>query len=211
MKISSAVFLTSSLDLAGCPEPTLPEFSLIGRSNVGKSSLLNMLTNNGRLAKVSKTPGHTKLLNFFTINKTWRLVDLPGYGYAKVQRADQSRFNQAVADYLACRENMPCVFVLVDSSIPPQQMDLEFVHWLMQVAAPFALVFTKTDKITPTRLKKHVDEFCTEMAHFSENLPPILTCSSKSGDGQKEILDFVDQVLEGRKKNAAAPKSEEEE
>lgn len=199
MKITSAVFNTSSLDLAGCPEPTLPEFSLIGRSNVGKSSLLNMLTGNGKLAKVSQTPGHTKLINFFTINKSWRLVDLPGYGYAKVKREDQSRFNQSVADYLACRENMPCVFVLIDSSIPPQQMDLEFLHWLMQVAAPFALIFTKIDKISPTRLKNSIAEFIAEMNNFSENLPPIFTCSAKNKDGQKEILDFVQKVLDGKK------------
>lgn len=199
MKITSAVFNTSSVDLEGCPEPTLPEFSLIGRSNVGKSSLLNMLTGMPKLAKVSQTPGHTKLINFFTINKSWRLVDLPGYGYAKVKRADQSRFNQAVADYLSCRENMPCVFVLIDSTIPPQQMDLEFVHWLMQVAAPFALVFTKVDKISPTRLNTNIEEFKAEMAHFSENLPPIFSCSSKSKAGQKELLEFIEKIISNRK------------
>src|SRR3990172_9149022 len=156
MHILSASFDRSAPDLDSCPDESLPEFAFIGRSNVGKSSLLNMLSGKGDLARVSKTPGFTKLINVFTMNKTWRLVDLPGYGFAHVARKDRSKFNQAVNEYLQHRTNLCCVFALLDSGLPPQKIDLVFVEWLARHAVPFVLVFTKTDKVSPTKVRANI-------------------------------------------------------
>src|SRR5450432_379713 len=145
MKIKSAVFDVSAPDLESCPRWALPEFAFIGRSNVGKSSLINMLAERRELAKVSVTPGKTKLINFFVINDRWSLVDLPGYGYAEVAKKERNEFNKSVGDYLGERKNIYCVFVLIDSRLPPQRIDLEFLEWLVGRAVPFALVFTKMD------------------------------------------------------------------
>src|SRR5215210_4394130 len=152
MNISSAIFDRSAPDLDSCPDESLPEFAFIGRSNVGKSSLLNMLAGKQGLARVSPTPGFTKLINIFTMNKTWRLVDLPGYGFAQVAREDSARFNHAVNDYLEHRKNLCLVFALIDSSLPPQKIDLEFVGWLTSKHVPYVLVFTKTDTATPEKV-----------------------------------------------------------
>src|SRR3954463_3411136 len=149
MHISSATFHCSAPDLDACPDGSLPEFAFIGRSNVGKSSLLNMLAGEQGLARVSPKPGFTKMINIFTINKTWRLVDLPGYGFAQVARQDRSLFNRAVGDYLRHRPNLCCVFALLDSGLAPQKIDLEFVQWLTDHTVPYVLVFTKTDQGTP--------------------------------------------------------------
>jgi len=148
MNISSAIFDCSAPNLDSCPDESLPEFAFIGRSNVGKSSLLNMLAGEQGLARVSPTPGFTKLINLFTMNKCWRLVDLPGYGFAQGARKDRARFNQTVADYLENRTNLCLVFALIESGLAPQKIDLEFVEWLVRHAVPFVLVFTKTDKVT---------------------------------------------------------------
>src|SRR5689334_10905247 len=148
MNISSAIFDRSAPDLASCPDESLPEFAFIGRSNVGKSSLLNMLAGEEGLARVSRIPGFTKLINIFTMNHCWRLVDLPGYGFAHVARQDSARFNQAVIDYLEHRPNLCLVFALIESGLAPQAIDLEFVEWLVGKAVPFVLVFTKTDKVS---------------------------------------------------------------
>ena len=153
MRIQSAKFELSALSLDTCPASKLPEFAFIGRSNVGKSSLLNLLSNQNALARVSKTPGRTREINFFTINGNWSLVDLPGYGYAKASAADRERFNVFVSDYLVLRENLCCAFVLLDSRHQPQKIDLEFVRWLVDNEIPFALVFTKTDKVKPNVVK----------------------------------------------------------
>src|SRR5205814_1099122 len=142
-------------------------------SNVGKSSLLNMLAGKRDLARVSSTPGFTKLINFFTMSNRWRLVDLPGYGYAHVARADKSQFNQAVADYLTNRPNLYCVFALIDSGLPPQKIDLEFVDWLANNAVPFVLVFTKTDRISPAKLRTNIKAFTDQISGKFENLPEI--------------------------------------
>src|ERR1700709_2277095 len=146
MHISSATFHSSAPDLDSCPDESLPEFAFIGRSNSGKSSLLNLLAGK-ELARVSPTPGFTKLINMFVINKTWRLVDLPGYGFAQVARKDRSQFNQAVNDYLANRANLCLVFALIDSGLTPQKIDLEFIQWLTDNTVPFVLVFTKKDRV----------------------------------------------------------------
>jgi len=195
MKIATAEYYTSSLDLPGCPEPTLPEFALIGRSNVGKSSLLNMITGRTELARVSETPGKTQMINFFTINKKWRLVDLPGYGYAKVAREAMTKFNESVADYLANRDNLTCVLVLIDSRHPPQAIDLEFINWMVDNAVPFIVVFTKADKLSAARLQESIDLFKQSLSEFCEDLPEMLVTSSKSKSGLRDIHRFIQSAL----------------
>src|SRR5881394_1610827 len=173
MNISSAIFDRSAPDLDSCPDESLPEFAFIGRSNVGKSSLLNMLSGKRELARVSPTPGFTKLINMFTMNKTWRLVDLPGYGFAQVAREDSTRFNEAVLDYLQHRQNLCCVFVLIDSSLPPQAIDLEFLEWLTSHHRPYILVFTKTDTVTPEQVQMNIAAFTDRISAWFEKLPEI--------------------------------------
>lgn len=195
MNISSAIFECSAPDLDSCPDETLPEFAFIGRSNVGKSSLLNLLAGHAGLARVSPTPGFTKLINFFTMNKTWRLVDLPGYGYAHVAREDKSKFNAAVAEYLQHRTNLSCVFALIDSSLPPQQVDLEFVEWLTRNAIPFVLVFTKTDKTTPKAVRANIAAFTGEISGWFEKLPEIFFCSSTARHGRGDLLRVIEASI----------------
>lgn len=155
MQIHKAVFNTSAPDLESCPDSDLREFAFIGRSNVGKSSLINMLTNQRKpLADVSKTPGRTQMINFFTINDKWSLVDLPGYGYAKVSGQKRNRFNEFVSDYLTNRDKLTCVFILVDARHKPQELDLSFTKWLMESGIPFVLVFTKADKMKPGAVQR---------------------------------------------------------
>jgi GTP-binding protein len=196
MNITSAVFLCSAPNLSSCPDETLPEFALIGRSNVGKSTLLNVLAGKEGLAKVSKVPGFTKLINFFTMNNRWRLVDLPGYGFAHVARADKARFNNAVNDYLANRPNLTCVFLLIDSTHPPQKIDLEFIDWLADESVPFVLVFTKTDKSKPEDVKKNIELFKEEIEEWFEKMPEIFTISAVTKRGLPELLGVIDEALE---------------
>ncbi|EEF58452.1 ribosome biogenesis GTP-binding protein YihA/YsxC [Pedosphaera parvula] len=195
MNINSAVFEVSAPNLETCPEETLPEFAFIGRSNVGKSSLVNLLAGRKDLARVSKVPGYTKLINFFTINKAWRLVDLPGYGYAHIARENSARFNDAVSNYLAKRSNLYCVFVLIDSRHKPQKIDLEFVQWLGEQSAPCALIFTKTDKVKAAQLQTNMDLFKESISGWFENVPEILSCSSVTKNGVREILNVIDEAL----------------
>ncbi len=195
MDISSAIFDCSSPDLDSCPDESLPEFAFIGRSNVGKSSLLNMLAGKEALARVSTTPGFTKLINIFTMNKTWRLVDLPGYGYAHVARKDMSRFNQAVADYLKHRVNLCLVFALIDSGLTPQKIDLEFVGWLARNSVPFVLVFTKTDKISPAAVQTNIAAFTACISAWFEKLPAIFNCSATVRQGRQELLGVIDEAM----------------
>jgi GTP-binding protein len=191
MKITSAVFETSAPTLESCPEADVLEFALIGRSNVGKSSLLNMLTGQTHLAKVSSTPGHTKLINFFRMNQKWRLVDLPGYGFARTGEAERTRFNDAVANYLSFRFRLGCVFILIDSRLEPQEIDLSFTEWLAGVGRPFAFIFTKTDKVKPNQLQRNIEAFKTAVTALGVPWPAIFACSSKTRDGQLEILKFI--------------------
>ncbi len=195
MNISSAIFDRSAPDLDACPDESLPEFAFIGRSNVGKSSLLNMLAGQQGLARVSDTPGFTKLINIFTMNKTWRLVDLPGYGFAQVAREDKSKFNMAVAEYLEHRVNLCCVFALIDSVLPPQKMDLEFVEWLATNSVPFVLVFTKTDKVTPAVAQANMAAFTDRISGWAVNLPEIFTCSAKTKQGRTELLAMIEGAI----------------
>ncbi len=195
MQIHSADFVTSSPDLDNCPESGLAEFAFIGRSNVGKSSLINTLTQKKDLAMVSATPGRTRLINFFLINRKWHLVDLPGYGYAKASGHQRNKFNEFVSDYLLNRTNLSCVFVLIDSRLSPQKIDLEFTQWLMEHEIPFVLIFTKTDKIKAGVLKQNMALFFEAMSEFCDGLPRSYDCSAKTGEGRKQILGFVEQAL----------------
>ena len=195
MKITSAQFLMSSPDLELCPDSVLQEFAFIGRSNVGKSSLLNLLAGRKDLAKVSSTPGATRLINFFVMNKDWMLVDLPGYGYAKVKKESRQEFQRAVSDYLSQREQLRCVFVLIDSRLTPQAIDLEFCNWLAVGGIPFVVVFTKTDKSKAPKVKANVALFLEALSERCEGEPRYFQTSTKTGKGRGEVLEFVEQIL----------------
>jgi GTP-binding protein len=195
VNIASAIFDCSAPDLDSCPDESLPEFAFMGRSNVGKSSLLNLLSGKLDLARVSPTPGFTKLINFFTINKTWRLVDLPGYGFAEGARKAKFKFNHAVDDYLKNRTNLSCVFALLDSGLPPQEMDVEFVAWLTRNAVPFVLVFTKTDKVTPATAQANIAAFTDRISGWFEKLPVIFTCSAMAKQGRQELLGVINEMM----------------
>lgn len=198
MQIRSATFQLSAPNLASCPSEDLPEFAFIGRSNVGKSSLLNLLagqTGGKPLARTSPVPGHTKLINFFVIDHKWRLVDLPGYGFAKTSKTQRDQFQQMIAEYLTQRENLACVFVLIDSRHPPQQIDLEFLQWLMQAGAPCALVFTKTDLSKPSKVKTNIELFDEQIASWGWESPNVFTCSAETRAGRTELLQFIQQTL----------------
>lgn len=195
MKILSAEFEKSAPNYQECPEPGLPEFAFVGRSNVGKSSLINMLTNKDKLATVSSTPGRTQMINFFQINKTWKLIDLPGYGYAKTSKKNKDRFREFVSEYLLEREPLLCVFVLIDSRLPPQTIDLQFTEWLIECEIPFVLVFTKADKSKPGAVKKNHDSFLEALIEFCDVPPRTFITSSNTRDGRPKVLDFIDQAL----------------
>ncbi len=195
MNISSAIFEGSAPDLAACPDESLPEFAFIGRSNVGKSSLLNLLAGQDGLARTSPTPGFTKLINFFTMNKNWRLVDLPGYGFAAGAKRESVRFNQAVLHYLKERTNLCLVFALIDAELPPQEIDVEFVDWLAHNAVPFVLVFTKTDKVTPARVAANIAAFTARIAEWFTQPPAIFKCSATAKHGRHELLAVIGEAM----------------
>ncbi len=194
MIIRDARFVTSSAQLDQCPPPTLPEYAFIGRSNVGKSSLLNRLTGHGKLAKTSSTPGKTQLINHFLINETWYLVDLPGYGYAKVSQREREKWQQLIRFYLRKRETLACCFVLIDSRIPPQKVDLDFLRYLGEQGIPFVLVFTKADKQSTVRTEELVTTYKAQLLETWEEVPRIFVTSSESGLGRDELLDFITEV-----------------
>ncbi len=196
MKIKSAVFISSAPRLADCPAWALPEFAFIGRSNVGKSSMINMLSNKDALAKVSATPGKTRLLNFFRMNDKWGLVDLPGYGFAKAAKTDKFDFNEMVGDYLEGRENLRHVFVLIDSRHPPQRIDVDFTTWLGSIGAPFTLVFTKSDKQSPAKTRANIALFQETLAPHLAVMPQALTSSTKTGDGRLAILRTIAELAD---------------
>ncbi|MBM3870394.1 MAG: YihA family ribosome biogenesis GTP-binding protein [Verrucomicrobia bacterium] len=195
MQLKKAQFETSAPSLAACPEPSLPEFAFIGRSNVGKSSLLNLLAGRKNLAHVSATPGHTKLINFFRVDDAWYLVDLPGYGYAKVAREDRSKFSAFVADYLTKRESLELVFLLIDSRHEPQRLDLEFVDWLADAEVPFLVVFTKSDAVSKTKLALHMKLFRAEMAARFERVPEMFSSSATAHEGRSALLKLIGSVV----------------
>ncbi len=195
MKIKSAEFKTSATEVASCPNWAVPEFGFVGRSNVGKSSLINMITGRRDLAKVSATPGKTQLLNFFLINGQWGLVDMPGYGYAAVGKERRADFGQMVAAFVAERSNLKRIFVLIDSRLEPQRIDLEFLQWLEGTAVPFALIFTKADKLGPVRLLANIEDYKKALGAWRSVMPDILVSSAEKGTGRAEILSYIDAKL----------------
>ena len=195
MVIKSAEFITSATGVEACPQSLLPEFAFIGRSNVGKSSLINMLTAKKGLAKVSDPPGKTQLINYYKINNAWFLVDLPGYGYAKVAKHQQSSFNASVAEYLEDREQLRLIFLLIDSRHEPQGIDLEFLEWLEAKSLNYAIVFTKTDKQSPTATRKNIEAFKEAISVYRSELPPLLSSSAEKGLGRGEILQVIEDYV----------------
>ena len=194
VKIDSATYLISAPSVELCPESTLPEYAFIGRSNVGKSSLVNMLTGNSRLAKTSATPGKTMMINYFLINGRWHLVDLPGYGFAKRSKKEQEKFQQMISGYVLHRQQMTCLFVLVDSRHEPQRIDLDFIQWLGENEVPFALVFTKGDKLGKTKLGANVAAYLRALSEQWEELPPHFVTSSVTRAGRDELLNYIRQI-----------------
>ena len=192
--IRQAKFLISNTDVNKCPAPDLPEYAFIGRSNVGKSSLINMLTGQKSLAKVSEKPGKTQLINHFIINESWYLVDLPGYGYAKTSLTVKEKFQKLISRYILNRENLYCLFVLIDIRHAPQKIDIEFITWLGENSIPFAIVFTKADKLGKVTAAKNVGAYSLELKKIYEELPDIFISSSLEGTGQDEILSFIEKT-----------------
>ena len=194
MKIKSADFVISNTDIDKCPKERIPEYAFIGRSNVGKSSLINMITGRKSLAKTSGKPGKTQLINHFKINDNWFLVDLPGYGYAKVSKKNRSIFAKFIYEYLEKRENLICTFVLVDSRHEPQKIDMLFMEWLGQNQIPFVIIFTKMDKLSSSQLNKNITKYKTEMLKTWEDIPQTFRSSAESGLGKSEILKFIEHT-----------------
>ena len=204
MKISSATFKCSSSRSGQCPTDGIPEFAFIGRSNVGKSSLINMLAGHRGLAKVSATPGKTRLINHFLFNNEWYLVDLPGYGYARVSKSERSGFAKIILDYIDNSTRMVCLFVLVDSRLEPQRIDLEFIRLMGEKGVPLAIVFTKADKLGAGQLDSSVARYRRVLRAEWEELPPMLVTSSEKGAGREEILDFIEKWLPDEKNGATS-------
>lgn len=191
MVIKTAEFITSSARWQDCPEPTLPEYAFIGRSNVGKSSLINAMLNYKDLAKTSQTPGKTQLINHFIINETWYLTDLPGYGYARVSKSMRKDFEKLITNYILNRKNLVNLFVLIDARHTPQKIDLEFIEWCGESGVPFSLVFTKADKIKPNTVLANVENYRTELLKTWEDLPEIYITSAEKKEGGDAILKFI--------------------
>ena len=195
MDIIKSEFVTSSANIGQCPTKLLPEFAFIGRSNVGKSSLINMLTERKSLAKVSSKPGKTQLINHFIINDSWYLVDLPGYGWAKVAKTEKAKWGVMIHDYLLERESLLNLFVLVDSRLEPQKIDVEFINWLGEQGIPFAIVFTKADKQSKNKTESNIAAYRRLLKNYWEELPPIFSTSSFKKEGREQILKFIDGVI----------------
>ncbi|WP_270564456.1 ribosome biogenesis GTP-binding protein YihA/YsxC [Bacteroides finegoldii] len=194
MEITSAEFVISNTDVKKCPAGTFPEYAFIGRSNVGKSSLINMLTARKGLAMTSATPGKTMLINHFLINKNWYLVDLPGYGYARRGQKGKDQIRTIIEDYILEREQMTNLFLLIDSRLEPQKIDLEFMEWLGENGIPFSIIFTKADKLKSGRLKMNINAYLRELSKQWEELPPYFISSSESRTGRTEILDYIESI-----------------
>jgi GTP-binding protein len=197
MEIKEASFVVSNTDVKKCPAPDRPEYAFIGRSNVGKSSLINKLTNKKSLAKISGKPGKTRLINHYLINNEWYLVDLPGYGYAEVPKKERLKWEQFIKRYILQRENLYCVFVLVDSRHEPQKPDLEFMEWLGISQVPFVIIFTKIDKLKPSELENNLKIYEEKLFETWETMPGYYVSSADTGQGITEILDFIETVNTG--------------
>ena len=195
MIVSSAEFVKSSQELNQCPQPDMPEFAFIGRSNVGKSSLINMLVDKKDLAKTSSQPGKTQLINHFLINEEWYLVDLPGYGYAKTSMENRKKWRKMIEDYLLKRVNLLTVFVLVDSRLEPQKIDLEFINFLGENQVPITLIFTKIDKQSAKRTEESLERFKESLSEYWEELPEIILTSSEKRVGRDEVLETIENII----------------
>ena len=194
MFFKNAKYIGSFVKLAQCPKTDFPEFAFVGRSNVGKSSLINLLTHSKQLAKVSQTPGKTQTLNYFLVDDKWYLVDLPGYGYAKVSKKQRHGFSKMITDYIAKRETLFCLFLLIDARISPQKIDLEFITWLGENGVPFVLVFTKADKYPKKDVKQNIEDFKTEMLKTWESLPQVFITSAVKKKGSEELVCFIEEL-----------------
>ena len=194
MIIKEAIFVISNDSVEKCPTDDRAEYAFIGRSNVGKSSLINMITGNKELAKISGRPGKTQLINHFLINNEWYIVDLPGYGYAKASKTSRAKWEKFIADYLTTREQLVNVFVLLDCRLEPQKIDLEFMNWCGEEGIPFSMVFTKIDKLSSSALQKNLAQYKKEMLKHWEALPPVFTTSSDSGFGKEPILNYIEAI-----------------
>lgn len=194
MKIKSAEFVISNTDYNKCPDNQHPDFAFIGRSNVGKSSLINMLTNRKSLAKTSAKPGKTQLINHFNINDSWHIVDLPGYGWSKVSKTTRASWGPMIEDYLLNRKQLKCVFVLLDLRIPPQDIDLNFLLWLGENETPFTIIFTKADKLTKNKVQSSIASFKRKLLQSWEWMPKYFVSSSVSKIGQEEILHYIEEI-----------------
>lgn len=194
MEIKKARFLVSNTDVAKCPAPDRPEYAFIGRSNVGKSSLINMLADNKTLAKISGKPGKTRLINHFLMNEAWYLVDLPGYGYAKVPKTERQKLENYIRSYIQKRENLYCLFVLIDIRHEPQAIDLEFMEWLGLNSIPFSIVFTKADKLNENEIEGNVERYTEKMFETWEEMPVYFITSAEKGTGKEEILSYIEEI-----------------
>lgn len=195
MEIKTAEFIVSNSNVRKCPEGNRHEFAFIGRSNVGKSSLINMLTDQKKLAMTSQTPGKTMLINHFLINGKWYLVDLPGYGYAKRGKEGREKLRRIIEDYILEREQMSNLFVLIDSRLEPQKIDLEFIEWLGENGIPFSVIFTKVDKLSRSKVSENVEKFKKALLEDWEELPPIFLSSSENRTGREEILTHIEEII----------------
>lgn len=194
MNINTADFVTSSSDVEQCPAEDKPEYAFIGRSNVGKSSLINMITNRRKLAKISATPGKTMLINHFIVNKDWYLVDLPGYGFAKRSKTERKKWERMIKKYILNRNNMMTLFLLIDSRIPPQQIDLDFIEWLGMSGIPFVITFTKADKLKPLQVNKNIDKFKLKLLETWDEVPPLILTSSSTNAGRDDVLAYIENT-----------------
>lgn len=201
MQIHSAKFISSNSEVSKCPEGNLPEYAFIGRSNVGKSSLINMLTARKGLAKTSATPGKTQVINHFMINDHWYLVDLPGYGYAKVSQTSRARFSAMIEKYLQQRSNLICTFVLIDIRHEPQTNDMDFMSWMLEQQLPFAMIFTKADKLSKTAAAKAVAHYTELALQYWAEMPPVFISSAEVGQGREEILFYIESLNQLLKQN----------
>jgi len=194
VKINTATFVISAVNIDGCPKPTLPEYAFIGRSNVGKSSLINALTGRNKLAKISNTPGKTRLINHFLINDNWYLVDLPGYGYARISKKDRAAWGKMSEEYILNRPNLLTVFLLIDSRHAPQKSDLEFIEWMGGNEIPFSMVYTKTDKLSKRELSDNLESYQAVLNEVWEELPTAFVTSSAKKQGLEEVLSFIENT-----------------
>ena len=194
MEVNTAEFTLSAPVVTMCPQDTKPEFAFIGRSNVGKSSLINMLTRHKKLAKTSQTPGKTLLINHFVINREWYLVDLPGYGFAKRSKREVARLDQMIRGYILQREQLVNVFLLIDIRLEAQKIDLEFIEWLGTSSVPFAIIFTKADKLSASKVLQNLNAYKKVLSETWEELPPIFVTSSEKKQGRDEVLDYIEQI-----------------